>query len=303
MMSKIASGILYQPSASRGRIWEKVKIFLEMIKFEHTIFALPFAYIAALLAVGGVFFDLRLLWITLAMAGGRTTAMALNRIIDRYIDAENPRTQSRALPAGQLQVAEVWLYTAISALVFLGSAAMLTPLSLTVAPFCLAAFLLYSYTKRFTWGCHYVLGLTIGLAPLSAWIAITNSVSAGISVLSVGVALWVAGFDIIYACSDYAFDKQKRLYSIPACFGIERALVIAAISHALAVLVLAIAGKLLACQGWYWLGLLATSGLMYKQHHLLKGGNLDKLQVAFFNLNGTISMLMFSLVVLDLVTR
>lgn len=281
----------------------KIMIFLEMIKFEHTIFALPFTYMAVFLAEGQLIIDHNLIWITLAMVGARTTAMSLNRIIDRYIDADNPRTKNRALPQGLIKVAEAWLYTLLFALLFFVSAYKLSPLAFKISPVCVLAFVFYSYTKRFTWLSHFVLGITIGLAPLAAWIAITNAVETGILLLSCGVALWVAGFDIIYACDDFDYDRTNGLFSIPVRFGIARALTVSAVTHIGAMGFFILTGAMLALGLSYWLGLLFAGILMFKQHAAVSPINLSKINFAFFNLNGTLSVVMFLATVLDMEIR
>jgi 4-hydroxybenzoate polyprenyltransferase len=282
---------------------KKIQVFLEMIKFEHTIFALPFAYIAVFLAEGKMLLNVNLIWITLAMVSGRTTAMSLNRIIDRYIDAQNPRTKDRALPKGLLKVTEAWGYTIIFVTIFILAAYNLSSLAFKIAPLCLFFFVFYPYTKRFTWLSHFCLGLTIGMAPLSAWIAITDTVSVGVIVLSLGVAFWVAGFDIIYACDDFQHDCAAGLFSIPARFGIERALQISAITHMIATLFFALTGFILALGISYWVGLTIAVILMYKQHGAVSPYNLSKINVAFFQLNCVLSIEMFLATLLDIGIR
>lgn len=278
----------------------KIYVFLEMIKYEHTIFSLPFALAAVLLteATRITFFKVTL--IVVAMVGARTTAMALNRIIDRRIDAANPRTRDRALPRGLMRVAEAWLYTALAAAIFLYAAFLLGSLPFKLAPACLAAFTLYSYTKRLTWLSHYILGVTIGMAPLAAWVALNDDAAAGIVVLSLAVALWIAGFDIIYACADYDFDCAARLYSIPARFGIKKALAISAWTHTAAAVLFVWTGAILGLGICYWLGLLAVMGLMAKQHAILSPQNLAKLDVAFFDLNSLVSVVLFMAILADI---
>lgn len=281
----------------------KLKILFEMIKFERSIFALPFAYIAAFMAEEKVPVVENLFWITLAMVGGRTTAMTLNRIIDRYIDAENPRTQNRALPLGLVKVSEVWTYTVLSSTVFFVAAYKLSWLAFILSPLVLFAFVFYSYTKRFTWLSHYCLGITIGLAPLGAWIAITNDVSFGAISLSLGVALWVAGFDIIYACDDFKFDRATGLFSIPARFGIEKALEISARTHLVSAVFFFMTGWILQLGTAYWVGFLVAILLMQKQHRIISPDSLTKTNIAFFNLNGTLSIVMFIATFIEVMIR
>ncbi len=282
---------------------KKLKVFLDMIKVEHTIFALPFAYIAALLAQEKIPTVYHLGWITLAMISGRTTAMALNRIIDRFIDAENPRTQDRALPRGLIELTEVWVYTVAAAVIFFLSAYKLSPLAFSLSPVIVLAFVLYSYSKRFTWLSHLLLGITIGLAPLGAWIAITDSVNSESLALSIGVGLWVMGFDIIYACDDYDYDRSKGLYSIPARFGIERALDISAVTHALSAVFFVITGLIMHLGVSYWSGIIMAILLLHKQHKIVAPTNLSKINIAFFNLNGILSMVMFVTTLVDVGVR
>jgi 4-hydroxybenzoate polyprenyltransferase len=278
----------------------KVAAFMEMIKFEHTIFALPFAYMGALLVDKSIPAGKDILWITLAMVGARTAAMSLNRIIDRRIDAKNPRTASRALPRGLLSVWEVWIYVALSFALLLVSASQLSVLAYRLFPIAVAVLVLYSYTKRFTWTCHLFLGLALGLAPLGAWIAIAGSFDPVPLLLCAGVLLWVAGFDIIYACDDYHFDRSEGIYSIPARFGIKKALIISSAVHVTAPLLFLAVGVLLDLGVFYLLGLVVSVGLLMYQHALVRPGDLSRAGVAFFNLNGALSVLMFVFTVLDI---
>lgn len=272
----------------------KFMIFLEMIKFEHTVFALPFAYIGALLTEQRFPSGYHLFWITMAMIGARTAAMSLNRLIDRHIDAKNPRTASRALPQGLLRTTEVWLYTVLSLLLLGVAAYQLSPLAVKLFPLVLFALTFYSYTKRFTWLCHFFLGATLGLAPLGAWVAITNELSLATYLLLAGVTCWVAGFDIVYACDDYTFDRLHGIYSIPARFGIASALRIAQVLHVLAPACFAYLGFLLGL-GWpYWCSLSIAAGLLYYQHHILSPADLSRSDVAFFQLNGALSLTLFA---------
>lgn len=265
-----------------------------MIKFEHTIFALPFAYLGSLLAARGVPATRELFWITLAMIGARTAAMCLNRIIDRQLDALNPRTAKRALPRGLLSVAEVWGST-LAAFALLGIAAwQLNPLCLELMPVAVLALVIYSYTKRWTWACHFILGMADGLAPLGAWVAITGTIELPGVLLWVAVALWVAGFDIIYACQDVDFDRQYGVKSIPACFSVGKALAAARGVHGAAFLALAGTGWLVQAGPFYWAGLVASGLLLYWEHRLVSPRDLSRIGVAFFNLNGYLSMAMLA---------
>lgn len=281
-------------------VFNKLKIFLEMIKFEHTIFALPFAYVGALLVEKKLPAAHDLLWITLAMVGARTAAMSLNRIIDRRIDARNPRTAGRALPKGLLSVAEVWVYVFISFALLLYSAYQLSPLAFRLFPVAVLVLLTYSYTKRFSWACHLFLGAALGLAPLGSWIAIAGHFDLAPVLLALGVLFWVAGFDIIYACDDYEFDRREGLYSIPARFGIKSALYISAAFHILAPILFLAAGLLLNLGALYLAGLAVAVVILFYQHTLVRPDDLSRAGVAFFNLNGILSMVMFAFTFLDI---
>jgi len=282
-------------------VFKKIKIFLEMIKFEHTLFALPFAYVGALLVQKKIPSAHNLIWITLAMVGARTAAMSLNRIIDRHIDARNPRTAGRAIPRGLLSVGEVWVYVILSFALLMVSAARLSPLAFRLFPVAVVVLSVYSYVKRFSWTCHFFLGLALGLAPLGAWIAIAGRFALAPVLLALGVLFWVAGFDIIYACDDYHFDLSAGIYSIPACFGLERALAVSSLFHALAPLLFIAVGLLLKLGVFYLAGVLIAVFLLFKQHRLVSPGDLSRAGVAFFNLNGTLSVIMLVFTLLDII--
>lgn len=281
-------------------VFKKLKIFLEMIKFEHTVFALPFAYIGALLTEKKIPASHDLLWIAMAMVGARTAAMSLNRIIDRRLDARNPRTAGRALPRGLLKEGEVWFYVLLSFLILLYSSYQLTPLAFRLAPAAVLVLFAYSYTKRFTWTCHLVLGLVLGMAPLGSWIAITGQFHPAPVLLGAGVLFWVAGFDIIYACDDYEFDLKEGLYSIPARFGIKQALYVSTAFHAIAPLFFLAAGLLLNLGALYLAGVVVSVGILFYQHTMVRPDDLSRAGVAFFNLNGTLSVVMFVFTLLDI---
>src|SRR3989442_7250115 len=209
-----------------------IRVTLEMIKIEHTLFALPFAFLGAVLAANGLPTPKQILWITLAMVGARSTAMTFNRIADRNIDVRNPRTRMRAIPAGLLSVSFVWAFTIFSATLFFIAAAMLSLLTLILAPVALASVMLYSLTKRWTLLSHLVLGWCLAIAPTGAWIAVRGAIDSTVPLLlSFFVLFWTAGFDVLYACQDYDFDRREGLYSIPARFGIARSLWIARVLH------------------------------------------------------------------------
>jgi 4-hydroxybenzoate polyprenyltransferase len=284
------SGVLH-PS------WRKFKIFLAMIKFEHTIFALPFAYIGALLTGKRLPSAHDLFWITVAMVGARTAAMSLNRLIDREIDAKNPRTANRALPQGLLAAREVWVYVFLSCGLLLVAAWQLSPLACKLSPLAVLILWFYSYTKRFTWACHFYLGLTLALAPVGAWVAITNGFALPPVLLGLGVLFWVAGFDIVYACMDYDFDRREGIFSLPARFGIGPALWVARGCHVLAPLFFALTGKILGLGAFYWTGVAVAVALLFYEHRLVRADDLSRVGIAFFNLNGLLStgMLVFTL--------
>jgi len=278
----------------------KLKIFLEMIKFEHTLFALPYAYMGAFLAAGGVPSFRDFIFITLAMVGARTAAMSLNRIIDRQIDAKNPRTQTRALPQGLLKVSEVYFYTILSLILFFWAAYNLKPLALKLLPLALFVLVIYSYTKRFTWACHLVLGLALSLAPLGSFVGIKGYLPLPAYFLAAGVLFWVAGFDIIYALQDVDFDRAQGLHSIPARFGLEKALNIARGFHFLTIVSFFLAGIGFKLGFFYYFGLTLTAVLLVYEHWLVKPNDLSKVNAAFNNVNIVISLLMFAATTLDL---
>ena len=278
---------------SMASILRDVRTTLEMIKVEHTLFALPFAFLGAVLGANGLPSLRQLIWITAAMVGARSTAMAFNRIADRDFDARNARTASRALPAGVLSVGFVWVFTAISAAIFFIAAAMLNRLTLLLAPLALASVVLYSFTKRWTLLSHLVLGWCLAIAPTGAWIAVRGAIDSPVPLLlSAVVMLWTAGFDVLYACQDYQFDIQEDLHSIPKTFGIARALVIARLLHV---------GAFIALVALYWftkpgvfalVGVLATAALLIYQHRLIKADDLSRLNAAFFTTNAFISVIL-----------
>ncbi|HEX7174671.1 MAG TPA: UbiA-like polyprenyltransferase [Pyrinomonadaceae bacterium] len=268
---------------------------LEMIKIEHTLFALPFALLGAVLAAGGLPGAWQLLWIALAMVGARSCAMAFNRIADRHIDAANPRTRTRALPAGQLSLPFAWAFTILSAALFLFAAAMLNRLALALAPVALASVVLYSYTKRFTSLSHVVLGWCLAIAPTGAWVAVRGSLDSAVPLLlSLVVLLWTAGFDVLYACQDYDFDRRTGLRSIPARVGVERALWASRLLHAAAFAAL-VGLYFLTSLGWPALaGVLATGALLVYQHSLVRADDLSRLNAAFFTTNAFVSVILFA---------
>jgi 4-hydroxybenzoate polyprenyltransferase len=280
-------------------VFRRIRIFLEMIKFEHSVFALPFAYIGALLVERKVPSAHHLIWITVAMVGARTAAMSLNRIIDREIDAANPRTANRALPRGLLSVTEVWVYVFVSFGLLLVAAAQLSPLALRLFPVAVVVLFVYSYTKRFTWLCHLFLGLALGLAPLGSWIAIADRIDLAPALLAAGVTFWVAGFDVIYACHDYDFDRRAGLYSIPARFGLRRALALSSFFHVLAVAFFLLVWWYMGLGVFYLAGVAVAAGILWYEHRLVSPGDLSRADTAFFSMNGLLSATMLVFTLLD----
>ncbi|WP_309118655.1 UbiA-like polyprenyltransferase [Paenibacillus sp.] len=281
----------------------KIKVFLEMIKFEHSIFALPFAYMGAILASIALNDSLPswsdIGWITLAMVGARSAAMGLNRLIDAAIDAENPRTALRAIPAGLLSKKEVLIFIVISFVLLFYAASRLNPLCVWMLPVAVFFLTFYSYTKRFTWLCHVVLGLTIGLGPLGGWIAVTGAFDLIGLVLYATVAFWTAGFDILYACQDTEFDREKGLHSIPSRFGVARALLIARGFHVVTAAGL-VAVWWMADLNWiYLIGLAIAYVVLFYEHALVKPNDLSRINTAFMTMNGILSMVMFTFTLID----
>ncbi len=278
---------------------EKIKIILEMIKFEHTIFALPFAFTGALLAARGVPPWSTILWITVAMVGARSAAMGFNRWADRVFDAENPRTSVRALPKGLVTPAQVILFTVVSSVLLVYAAYRLNTLSFVLSPLALAIVFFYSYTKRFTFLSHAFLGFAISLAPIGAWIAVTGRLEAPALVLGAAVLFWLLGFDVLYALQDMDFDRKAGLHSIPQRFGIGRSLWIARVSHAVTMAALFWLYALLSL-GWSFLaGVIIALCLIIYEHTLVKEYDLSKLNMAFFNMNGYLSVTIFVFTLLD----
>ncbi len=285
------------------RILHNLRVTLEMIKWEHSIFALPFALCGAMLAAGGRPSVYQLVWIIVAMVAARSAAMAFNRLADVAIDAANPRTRTRALPAGSLTPGFVTSFVVVSCAVFVLAAWQLNRTALALSPVALAVVLLYSYTKRFTRWSHLALGLALGIAPAAAWIAVRGSLDARILLLTAAVTFWVGGFDVLYSCQDYEFDQQAGLHSIPRHMGIAAALWVARLFHIAMLLLL---GCLVVVFG---LGKLAVAGvvvvglLLVYEHSLVSARDLGKLNAAFFTMNGVISAVFFFFVAGDLLLR
>ncbi len=271
--------------------------FLDLIKFEHTIFALPFAYLGLVLAAGGWPGWWTFIWVTVAMAAARTAGMSLNRLIDRRLDARNPRTAQRPLQTGKISVRTTVIGAVVSLIVLAVAAALLNPVTLALFPGALFFLVVYPYTKRFTWLSHFWLGFTDGLAPAGAWVAVTGTFwrpeDLPAWLLLAGLTLWIGGFDLIYACQDVEVDRRDGLHSVPARFGIAAALRLAQVCHALTVLLLAAVGVYFSLGWLYWLGLALVAALFIWEHSLVKPHDLSRLNLAFFNLNGYISLTVF----------
>jgi 4-hydroxybenzoate polyprenyltransferase len=273
--------------------------FARLVKFEHTVFALPFAYVGAFLAVNAVPSAHDLLWITVAMVGARSLAMGLNRLIDAGLDARNPRTARRELPAGLLSSAQVVLFCAASLAVFLIAVFQLDPLVHWLWPIPVAGFVIYPYLKRWTWTCHLWLGAVDGLAPIGAWAAITGSIPWEAWALGGAVALWVAGFDLFYSLLDVEIDRAQGLQSMATRFGERGVFVTARLFHAGTVALLAAAGAGLDVGAFYWVGVAAVAVLLAYEHSLVRPGDLRRLDTAFFTMNGVISVAFCLFVLLD----
>jgi 4-hydroxybenzoate polyprenyltransferase len=275
------------------------RLYYRLVKFEHTIFALPFAYVGAFLAVGGVPSAHDLVWITVAMVGARSLAMALNRLIDARLDARNPRTATRELPSGLLSVPGVVAFCVLSLAVFLVAVWQLDPIVRLLWPIPVAAFVVYPYLKRFTWLCHLWLGAVDGLAPMGAWVAITGELPWQAWALGGAVATWIAGFDLFYSLFDTDVDRAQGLHSWSTRFGERGAFAGARVLHLATVGLLALAGLGLEVDAWYWLGVAAVAGLLVYEHSLVRPGDLRRLDAAFFTMNGVISVAFFAFVVAD----
>jgi 4-hydroxybenzoate polyprenyltransferase len=282
---------------------KNLRITLEMIKWEHSIFALPFALCGAMLAARGIPTSRQLLWIILAMISARSAAMAFNRLADASIDAANPRTRTRALPAGTLSPVFVATFVAVSCALFALAAWQLNRAALALSPFALAVVLFYSYTKRFTRWSHLVLGFALGIAPAAAWIAVRGSLDPRILLLTAAVTFWVAGFDVLYACQDFEFDRQTGLHSIPRYCGISLSLWIARAFHAVMLLLLIALLHAFSLGTTAIVGVVLVALLLAYEHSLVSPHDLSKLNAAFFTMNGVISVVFFAFVAADLLLR
>ncbi|HEX4406327.1 MAG TPA: UbiA-like polyprenyltransferase [Polyangia bacterium] len=291
------------PTEARGTL-DHVVTFGRMIKFEHTIFALPFALSAAAIAARGHGITLlRLVGIVVAMAAARTAAMGFNRIADRHIDAKNPRTARRELPAGAVSVRAAWTLTLASAAVFVGAAALLGPLCLALSPVALALLFGYSFTKRFTFLCHLFLGLAIAAGPAGAWIAVRGTFTLVPGLLMIAVACWIAGFDVLYALADRDFDRGAGLHSIPARFGVGGALAISGALHAVTLAALFALPHVAGLGLPFVVGIVIVAALLVYEHAIVRPSDLSRLDAAFFTLNGYVSVVFFAATLVDVLAR
>ena len=275
------------------------RLYYRLVKFEHTIFALPFAYVGAFLAVNGIPSAHDLLWITLAMVGARSLAMALNRLIDARIDAANPRTASRELPSGALTKSAVFAFCLAALALYVVAALQLDPLVRYLAPIPVIAFVVYPYLKRFTWTCHLWLGAVDGLAPVGAWVAIKGTLPWQSWALGAAVAAWVAGFDLFYSLFDVDVDRREGLHSVATRFGVNGVFWGARILHALTVVLLVLVGIGLSLGAWYWVGVAVVAVLLAVEHVLVSPRDLHRLNAAFFTMNGVISIAFFVFVLAE----
>jgi 4-hydroxybenzoate polyprenyltransferase len=283
--------------SASAAVVENVRTWGRMVKFPHSVFALPFALTGAALAAAryGITWK-QVAWVIVAMGAARNAAMGFNRLVDHAIDARNPRTAGRELPRGVLSRAAVWAFTGVLAALFVVASFALNALCGALSPLALAIVFFYSFTKRFTWASHLVLGLSLAIAPVGGWLAVAGRFAAVPWLLAAAVLFWVAGFDTIYACQDAAFDRGAGLFSIPARFGIPRALAAARIFHVLALVAMAAVGVAAGLHGIYWIGLVVVAGVLLWEHRLVHADDLSKVGVAFFNANGLISILYFGVV-------
>lgn len=271
-----------------------------MIDFGHTLFGLPFAYLGAFLGVAGIPSLAQLGWITLAMVSARTSALCLNRIIDRHLDKANPRTAHWVMASGQLPLSLVWGAVVLGLALLFMAASRLNPLCLQLAPLAVLVLWGYSYTKRFTWWCHVILGLAIGMGPVGAWIAVTGRLDWQPILLTLAVACWVAGFDITYACQDIEFDRKHGLYSVPARFGAKGAFRFSEVLHFLMVVFLAAAGLALNLGAWYYVGVTAAALILLYEHSIVNPNNMSRINFASFKINHYVGLLIFVTTLADI---
>lgn len=280
-------------------MWRKIKVFLEVIKIEHTVFSLPFAYVGGILATQGLPSLREWFWITLAVLGARSAGMAFNRLADRDFDACNPRSKHRALPEQRISVQEVIMGIKISLALLIFASWRLNPLCLLLLPVVVGIIFFYSCTKRFTWASHLFLGLCLGLAPVGSWIGIRGSVALDPILLGLGVMFWTAGFDIIYSTMDYQYDLSAGLFSIPVRFGLHKALQTSLVFHLISLIFFTLL-KFVAGLGWYYLIALGVVGfLLFRENSLVSPEDLSKVNLAFFRINGLVSLAILLLTILD----
>ena len=288
-------------------MFKKIAVYMEMIKVEHTLFALPFALMGAVLGSVAVLGQLPswgdIGWILLAMFAARSAAFGINRLADQYIDAKNPRTAGRAIPAGLLKPAEVVVFIIISFAVFFWAAFELDPFAFRLLPVAVFMLVIYSFTKRFTWLCHVVLGLTTALAPLGGWVAVTGVIDWKAIVFYAALAFWTAGFDVVYACQDMDFDSKEGLNSIPARFGLSKALKFAQAFHVITAAGFVILLFITPLGWWYLAGMVIACGILFYQHYILSPNDMSRLQTAFFKMNSTLSIILFLFTLVDLAVR
>jgi 4-hydroxybenzoate polyprenyltransferase len=277
----------------------KIADYFRLVKFSHSVFALPFAFTAAIIAAEGLPTLHQIFWITVAMIGGRSGAMGMNRIIDRKIDSLNPRTRDRELPRGVIKTSEAFTFTLVAFGFLVLAAYMLNPLCFKLSPLVLLVLFTYSYTKRFTWLCHIVLGIALSLAPLGAWIAVRGTFEYDILPLSLAIMFWVAGFDTLYGLQDMDFDRKHNIYSIPSIFGIKTSLWIARIFHLITIGLLVSLVAIFHLSVIYLIGVAVAFALLLYEHLLVKPDDLSKLNMAFFNMNGYISITVFVFTLLN----
>ncbi len=277
--------------------------FSALVRLEHTLFALPYAYVGAVFAVDGWPGFANLFWITVAMAGARSLAMAVNRLVDAEIDARNPRTARREIPAGLLSRMQVIAFCLVSLAIFALAVSQLAPITRWLAPIPVVAFVIYPYLKRFTPLCHLWLGAVDGLAPVGAWVAITNDVDAKSFLLGGVVCFWIAGFDVIYATMDYEIDRQQGLHSIPADYGMATGLTIARVFHALAVVFMVLSGVALGVGLIYWIGVVICAVLLAYENAIVKPDDLSRVNAAFFNVNAILAGIYLAAVIGDVAVR
>jgi 4-hydroxybenzoate polyprenyltransferase len=278
----------------------KLREFLSMVDFGHSLFGLPFAYLGAFLAIKGIPTVMQLLWITVAMVSARSAALCLNRLIDRNIDRANPRTAGWVMAAGKLPVTGVWFLVVIFFVLLFYAAGQLNPLCVKLAPLAVVVLWVYSYTKKFTWWCHLLLGMAVGIGPVGGWIAISGRFDWQPLVLWLAVACWIAGFDAMYACQDIEFDRASHLYSIPARFGEAGALLFSAVFHFLTVVFLILNGIVLNMGIWYYMGVIFTTVLLVYEHIIVRPGEMKKVNFASFKINHYVGLIILFMAVVDI---